>query len=142
MLTNNDNIEKIDYRQGAFSRTPSANEMIERLAYRQLRTRVKSTLQTGTINHIVGQEISAMISEALSAQLAAERDAALGSQPYERGGATKRNGYKLKSLPGLWGAPDAAASCGARRKPVPAAAGGAGHNARGPTAHAWLPAGR
>ena len=103
MLTNSDNIEKIDYRQGAFSRTPSANEMIERLAYRQLRTRVKSTLQTGTINHIVGQEISAMISEALSAQLAAERDAALGSQPYERGGAIKRNGYKLKSLPGLWG---------------------------------------
>jgi len=103
MLTNSDNIEKTDYRQGAYSRTPSANEMIERLAYRQLRTRVKSTLQTGTINHIVGQEISAMISEALSAQLAAERDAALGSQPYERGGATKRNGYKLKSLPGLWG---------------------------------------
>lgn len=31
MLTNSDNIEKIDYRQGAFSRTPSANEMIERL---------------------------------------------------------------------------------------------------------------
>ena len=103
MLTNSDNIEKTDYRQGVSSRTPSANEMIERLAYRQLRTRVKSTLQTGTINHIVAQKISAMISEALSAQLAAERDAALGSRPYERGGVTKRNGYKSKSLPGLWG---------------------------------------
>ena len=103
MLTNSDNIEKIDYRQGAFSRTPSSTELIERLAHRQLRAKVKSAIQSGTISYIVSQEINAMISEALNAQLAAERDAVLGSQPYERGGATKRNGYKLKSLPGFWG---------------------------------------
>ncbi|MDQ7772940.1 MAG: transposase, partial [Elusimicrobiales bacterium] len=103
MLTNSDNIEKIDYRQGAFSRTPSSTELIERLAHRQLRAKVKSAIQSGTISYIVSQEINAMISEALNARLAAERDAILGSQPYERGGATKRNGYKLKSLPGLWG---------------------------------------
>jgi transposase-like protein len=106
MLTNNENIEKLVYRQagGASSRNPSTNENIERLAYRQLRTRVRNTLQSGTINHIVGQEISAMIAEAINSQLAIERDNAMGRLPYERvEGSVKRNGFKLFRLPGLWG---------------------------------------
>jgi transposase-like protein len=45
-----------------------------------------------------------MIAEAINSQLAAERDIALDRLPYERvGGSTKRNGFKLMSLPGLWG---------------------------------------
>jgi transposase-like protein len=106
MLTNNQSIEKIAYRQafGGSARPPSTNENIERLAYRQLRSRVRSTLQQGTINYIVGQEISSMIAEALNTQLAAERDNALGRLPYERAaGSAKRNGFKLLKLPGLWG---------------------------------------
>lgn len=106
MLTNNENIEKIVYRQagGASSRNPSTNENIERLAYRQLRTRVRNTLQSGTIKHIVGQEISAMIAEAINSQLAIERDNAMGRLPYERvEGSVKRNGFKPFRLPGLWG---------------------------------------
>jgi len=106
MLTNNESIEKIAYRQagGASSRNPSATENIERLAYRQLRSKVRTTIQPGTISYIVAQEINAVVSEALNNQLAAERDNALGRLPYERAaGSTKRNGFKLMSLPGLWG---------------------------------------
>ena len=102
MLTNNKSIEILAYRQafGGSARTPSTSENIERLAYRQLRNRVRSTLQQGTINYIVGQEISSMIAEALNTQLAAERDNALGRQPYERlAGSGKRNGFKLFRLP-------------------------------------------
>jgi len=46
MLTNNQNIEKSTYRQAfcGSARNPSTNENIERLAYRQLRSRVRSTL--------------------------------------------------------------------------------------------------
>ena len=106
MLTNNESIEKTAYRQvfGGSARPPSTNESIERLAHRQLRTRIRSTLQQGTINYIVGQEISAMIAEAINSQLAVERDNAMGRMPYERvAGSVKRNGFKLFSLPGLWG---------------------------------------
>lgn len=106
MLTNNESIEKTAYRQvfGGSARPPSTNENIERLAHRQLRSRVRSTLQQGTINYIVGQEISAMIAEAINSQLAIERDNAMGRLPYERvAGSVKRNGFKLFSLPGLWG---------------------------------------
>lgn len=80
------------------------NQLIERAAHRQLRNRVRMTLQPGALNAIVASEISSAISEALNAQLAAERDQALARAPYERvEGSPQRNGFKPMSLPGLWG---------------------------------------
>jgi len=82
----------------------TTTEVIEKIAYSQLRKRVRTSVQSGTINNIVAQEISCIISDALNSQLAAERDSAIGRQPYERvEGSVKRNGYKRFTLPGLWG---------------------------------------
>jgi transposase-like protein len=62
------------------------------------------SLQPGTLNAIVASEVSSVIMEALNAQLVAERDEALARAPYQRvAGSPKRNGFKLVSLPGLWG---------------------------------------
>lgn len=82
----------------------AVNQLIERVAHRQLRQRVRMSLQAGTLNAIVSQEIATVITESLNAQLIAERDEALARQPYERvEGSPKRNGFKRVSLPGLWG---------------------------------------
>lgn len=80
------------------------NQIIEKIAHRQLRGRVRLALQAGTLNFIVAQEINSTIAEALNAQLVAERDAAIGRLPYERvAGSTKRNGFKPFTFSGLWG---------------------------------------
>lgn len=82
----------------------TAGQLIEKVAHRQLRQRVRMSLQPGTLNAIVAQEVSTVVMEALNAQLVAERDEALARAPYERvEGSPKRNGFKLVSLPGLWG---------------------------------------
>jgi len=79
-------------------------QLIERTAHRQLRKRVRTALQPGTLNAVVASEISMMITDALNAQLKAERDEALGREPYERSNQSpKRNGFKLAAVPGLWG---------------------------------------
>lgn len=82
----------------------TANQLIEKVAHRQLRNRVRMSLQPGTLNAIVASELSSYIAEALSAQLAVERNEALGRERYERvQGSPARNGFKFVSLPGLWG---------------------------------------
>lgn len=82
----------------------TASKLIERVAHSQLRRKVRMSLQPGTLNSIVGSEVSAVILESLNAQLVAERDEALARAPYERvEGSPKRNGFKLVNLPGLWG---------------------------------------
>lgn len=82
----------------------TAGQLIERVAHGQLRRKVRMSLQPGTLNSIVSSEVSAVILESLNAQLVAERDEALARAPYERvEGSPQRNGFKLVSLPGLWG---------------------------------------
>lgn len=82
----------------------TAGQLIECVAHSQLRRKVRMSLQPGTLNSIVATEVSAVILESLNAQLVAERDEALARAPYERvEGSPKRNGFKLVSLPGLWG---------------------------------------
>ena len=84
----------------------SINENIEKTAHRQVRDRVRTAVQPGVLHHIIKQEISNRISEALNDQLAAEASLALGRSPYERiEGSIKRNGFKPFSLPGLGGPP-------------------------------------
>src|SRR5579884_3600509 len=79
-------------------------QLIERTAHRQLRNRVRSALQPGALNAVVASEISSIITEVFNAQLKAERDEALGRAPYERADKSpQRNGFKLMSVPGLWG---------------------------------------
>lgn len=80
------------------------NQLIEKVAHRQLRQRVRTSLQPGTVNAIVAQEITSVIAESLNAQLVAERDQALARAPYERSaGSRYRNGFKPTRLIGLWG---------------------------------------
>ena len=80
------------------------SQLIERTAHSQLRRRVRLSLQPGTLNAIVAQEVNAVIAESLNAQLEAERDAALSRAPYERAqGGAKRNGFKPVRLMGLLG---------------------------------------
>jgi len=80
------------------------NQLIESVAHRQLRRRVRMTLQPGTLNAIVAQEITAVIAHSLNMQLIAERDEALAREPYERSeGGVKRNGFKSARLMGLCG---------------------------------------
>lgn len=82
----------------------TANQIIERVAHRQLRQKVRMSLQPGTLNAIVAQEVSTVLIEALNDQLVAERDEVLGRASHERvEGSPKRNGFKAVSLPGLWG---------------------------------------
>ena len=82
----------------------TATQVIERVAHRQLRQRVRATLQPAVLTAVVAQEVNGMISEALNAQLAAERDEALQRAPYERTAeSVHRNGFKPVKLPGLWG---------------------------------------
>ena len=82
----------------------TTGQLIERVAHSQLRRKVRMSLQPGTLNAIVATEVSAVILESLNRQLVAERDEALARAPYERvEGSPKRNGFKLVSLPGLWG---------------------------------------
>ena len=82
----------------------TTNEIIEKIAYSQLRKRVHTAVQPGTMNYIVSHEINCLIAEALNERLAAERDSAIGRLPYERlEGSVKRNGFKMFKLPGLWG---------------------------------------
>jgi len=62
------------------------------------------SLQPGTLNVIVAQEISTIITESLNAQLVAERDEALARAPYERASESqKRNGFKAVRMMGMWG---------------------------------------
>lgn len=82
----------------------TAGQLIERAAHRQLRQRVRMSLQPGTLNAIVAQEISTVIMESLNAQLVVERNEALGRAPYERAAVgPKRNGFKPVRLMGLCG---------------------------------------
>lgn len=82
----------------------AVSQLIERVAHRQLRQRVRTSLQPGALNAIVSQEIASVITEALNAQLVAERDQALSRAPYERvEGSPARNGFKPIAFPGLWG---------------------------------------
>jgi len=62
------------------------------------------SLQPGTLNAIVTQEIAAVITESLNAQLVVERDEALARAPYERASESqKRNGFKAVRMIGMWG---------------------------------------
>ena len=82
----------------------AVNQLIERVAHRQVRHRVRMSLQPGTLNAIVTQEIATVITESLNAQLVVERDEALARAPYERSeGSRLRNGFKPTRLMGLWG---------------------------------------
>src|SRR3989339_1651373 len=82
----------------------AVHQLIERVAHRQLRQRVRMSLQPGTLNVIVAQEISTIITESLNAQLVAERDEALARAPYERASESqKRNGFKAVRMMGMWG---------------------------------------
>ena len=67
-------------------------------------SRVRQLIQPGTLKEVLGQEINAILAEALNSQLEAERDEALGRLPYERlEDSPKRNGFKLVSMPGFFG---------------------------------------
>ena len=82
----------------------TASQLIEKVAHRQLRQKIRLSLQPGTLNAIASQEISSIIMESLNVQLVAERDQVLDRACYERvEGSPKRNGFKLVKLPGLWG---------------------------------------
>jgi putative transposase len=82
----------------------TVNELIERTAHRQVRKRVRTALQPGTVTAIVAAEVSSLIAAALNEQLVAERDQALGREPWERtADSPQRNGFKRVSLPGFWG---------------------------------------
>jgi transposase-like protein len=82
----------------------TVNQLIERSANRQVRKRIRMSLQPGTINAVIAAEVGSVIAEALSAQLIVERDEALGRDDYERvTGSPSRNGFKLVDLPGLFG---------------------------------------
>jgi len=82
----------------------TVNQLIERSAHRQVRNRVRTALQPGTLNAIVASEVSSLIAAALNEQLVAERDEALGREPWERiAGVAQRHGFKRVSLPGFWG---------------------------------------
>lgn len=83
----------------------AVSQLIEKVAHRQVRQRVRMSLQPGTLNTIVAQEIAAVITESLNAQLVAERDEALARAPYERSSESqKRNGFKVVRMMGMWGA--------------------------------------
>lgn len=83
----------------------AVNQLIEKVAHRQVRQRVRMSLQPGTLNTIVAQEIATVITESLNAQLVAERDEALARAPYERASeGQKRNGFKVVRMMGMWGA--------------------------------------
>src|SRR5208283_3833466 len=82
----------------------AVSQLIERVAHRQVRQRVRMSLQPGTLNAIVTQEIAAVITESLNAQLVVERDEALARAPYERASESqKRNGFKAVRMIGMWG---------------------------------------
>lgn len=82
----------------------AVNQLIERVAHRQLRQRVRMSLQPGTLNSIVIHEIATVITESLNAQLVVERDEALARAPYERAfESQKRNGFKAVRMMGMWG---------------------------------------
>ena len=82
----------------------AVSQLIEKVAHRQVRHRVRMSLQPGTLNAIVTKEIAAVITESLNAQLVVERDEALARAPYERSeGSRLRNGFKATRLMGLWG---------------------------------------
>lgn len=82
----------------------AVNQLIERVAHRQVRQRVRMSLQPGTLNAIVTKEIATVITESLNSQLVIERDEALARAPYERSeGGRLRNGFKPARLMGLWG---------------------------------------
>lgn len=82
----------------------TVNQLIERSANRQVRKRIRMSLQPGTINAVIAAEVGSVIAQALSAQLVVERDEALGREDYERvNGSPSRNGFKRINLPGLFG---------------------------------------
>jgi len=82
----------------------AVNQLIERVAHRQVRNRVRMSLQPGTLNAIITQEVATVLTESLNAQLVIERDEALARAPYERSeGSRLRNGFKPTRLMGLWG---------------------------------------
>ena len=47
----------------------TVNQLIERSANRQVRKRIRMSLQPGTINAVIAAEVGSVIAEALSAQL-------------------------------------------------------------------------
>lgn len=83
----------------------AVSKLIAEDVRRQLKIRVREAVEPGTVRAVIEQEINAVIAGALNAQLVAERDEALGRQPYERQpGGLSRNGFKPARVPGLWGA--------------------------------------
>lgn len=82
----------------------AVSQLIEKVAHRQVRNRVRLSLQPGTLNAIITQEVATVLTESLNAQLVIERDEALARAPYERSeGSRLRNGFKPTRLMGLWG---------------------------------------
>lgn len=81
------------------------NQLIAQDVRRQLKNRVRESVEPGAVRAVIEQEVNAVITAALNAQLVAERDEVLGRLPYERQpGGLARNGFKPARVPGLWGA--------------------------------------
>ena len=68
----------------------TVNQLIERSANRQVRKRIRMSLQPGTINAVIAAEVGSVIAEALSAQLIVERDEALGRDEIGRASCRER----------------------------------------------------
>lgn len=83
----------------------AVNQLIAQDVRRQLKNRVRESVEPGALRALMEQEVNAVIVAALNKQLVVERDEILGRQPYERQyGSLARNGFKLTRVPGLWGA--------------------------------------
>lgn len=81
----------------------TVSQMIEKQAHLQFRNRIREIIQPGNLQAILSQELNSILAEALNAQLASERDQALGRAPYERKPSPARNGFKAAKCPGLFG---------------------------------------
>ena len=82
----------------------SLSQKLEIYANDQVRTRVRQLIQPGTLKEVLGQEVNAILAEAINVQLEAERNEVLGRLPYQRQeGSPKRNGFKPVSMPGFFG---------------------------------------
>lgn len=82
----------------------SLSQRIEIYTNQKIREKVRKIAQPGVALEVIGQEVNAIIAQALDIQLEAERDEFLGRQPYERlENSPKRNGFKSTSVPGFFG---------------------------------------
>ena len=82
----------------------TVSQTTERLGNLMARSKVKESVQMGTIKNIVENEINSIISDALNERLRAEQAALLGRSPYERQeGSPSRNGFKATWISGVFG---------------------------------------